>query len=62
VYKINKRKRKRNKDNFNYIYNFIIINQNWHFLLYSSNKISQISEIPITIKFNKKALNKDSEE
>jgi hypothetical protein len=32
------------------------------FLLYSLGEISQASEVPLTIEFNKKALNKDSEE
>ena len=36
--------------------------RDWHFLLYSPGEISQASEVPVTIEFNKKALNKESEE
>ncbi|PKY60072.1 hypothetical protein RhiirA4_517176 [Rhizophagus irregularis] len=36
--------------------------RNWHFLLYSLGEISQASEVSVTIEFNKKALNKESEE
>ena len=34
----------------------------WHFLLYSPGEISQASELPFTIEFSKKALDKESEE
>jgi hypothetical protein len=34
--------------------------RDWHFLLYSPGEISQASEVPVTIEFNKKALNKSS--
>ena len=36
--------------------------RDWHFLLYSPGEISQASELPLAIEFNKKALVKDSEE
>ena len=36
--------------------------RDWHFLLYSPDEISQVSELLLAIKFNKKALDKDSEE
>ena len=36
--------------------------RDWYFLLYSPGEISQASEIPHTIEFNKKALDKGSEE
>jgi hypothetical protein len=34
--------------------------RDWYFLLYSLGEISQASEVPVTIKFNKKALDKSS--
>jgi len=34
--------------------------RDWHFLLFSPGEISQASELPITIKFNKKALDRSS--
>jgi len=34
--------------------------RDWHFLLYSPGEISQASELPVTIEFNKKALDKNS--
>jgi len=36
--------------------------RDWHFLLYSPGEISQASEIPYSIEFNKKALEENSEE
>ena len=36
--------------------------RDWHFLLYSPGEISQASELPLAIEFNKKALDTDSEE
>ena len=36
--------------------------RDWHFLLYSPGEISQASELPLAIEFNKKALVKDSKE
>ena len=36
--------------------------RDWNFLLYSPGEISQASELPLAIEFNKKALYKDSEE
>ena len=34
--------------------------RDWHFLLFSPGEISQASELPVTIEFNKKALNRSS--
>ena len=34
--------------------------RDWHFLLYSPGEISQVSELPVMIEFNKKALDKNS--
>ena len=61
-YETNKRKRKRVDDDFDYLYGIVTSARDWHFLLYSPGEISQASELPFTIKFNKKALDKDSEE
>lgn len=62
-YETNKRKRKRDgDDDFDYLYGIITSARDWHFLLYSPGEISQASEVPVTIEFNKKALDKDSEE
>ena len=36
--------------------------RDWHFLLYSPGEISQASELPLAIEFNKKALVKESKE
>ena len=36
--------------------------RDWHFLLYSPSEISQASEVPVIIEFNKKALNKEFKE
>ena len=36
--------------------------RDWHFLLYSPGEISQASELPLAIEFNRKALDEDSEE
>ena len=49
-------------DDFDYLYGIVTSARDWHFLLYSPGEISQASEIPVTIEFNKKALNKESEE
>ncbi len=59
---MNRRKRKREDDDFDYLYGIVTTARDWHFLLYSPNEISQASEVPFTIEFNKKALNKESEE
>jgi hypothetical protein len=34
--------------------------RDWHFLLYSPGEISQASELPVAIEFNKRALDKSS--
>ena len=34
--------------------------RDWHFLLFSPGEISQASELPVTIEFNKKALDRSS--
>jgi hypothetical protein len=55
---------KREDDDFDYLYGIVITTvRDWHFLLYSLGKIFQASELPLAIKFNKKAkaLVKDSE-
>lgn len=36
--------------------------RDWHFLLYSPGEISQASEAPFTIEFNKKALDEEYQE
>ncbi|GBB90614.1 hypothetical protein RclHR1_17610003 [Rhizophagus clarus] len=51
-----------NSEYFDYLYDIVSTARDWHFLLYSSGEISQASEALFTIKFNKKALEKDSEE
>ena len=62
-YETNKRKRKRaDEDDFDYLYGIVTTARDWHFLLYSPGKISQASETPFTIKFDKKALDENSEE
>ncbi len=61
-YETNKRKRKRGDDEFDYLYGIVSSSRDWHFLLYSPGEISQASETPYTIEFNKKALEKNSEE
>jgi hypothetical protein len=55
-------KRKREDDDFDYLYGIVTSARDWHFLLYSPGEISQASELPLAIEFNKKALVKDSEE
>ncbi|PKY59410.1 hypothetical protein RhiirA4_482132 [Rhizophagus irregularis] len=57
-----RRKRKREEDDFDYLYGIVTTARDWHFLLYSPGEISQASELPLAIEFNKKALVKDSEE
>ena len=60
---MNKKKWKRSdNDDFDYLYGIVTSARDWHFLLYSPGEISQVSEVPVTIEFNKKALNKESEE
>ena len=59
---MNRRKRKRENDDFDYLYGIVTTARDWNFLLYSPNEISQESEAPFTISFNRKALNKESEE
>src|SRR6266516_5917359 len=61
-YETNKKKRKREDDDFDYLYGIVTSARDWHFLLYSPGEISQASEIPYSIEFNKKALEKNSEE
>src|SRR5256886_1170866 len=62
-YQTNKKKRKRDDgDDFDYLYGIVTSARDWHFLLYSPGVISQASEIPHTIEFNKLALDKSSEE
>jgi hypothetical protein len=65
-YETNKRKRTRDEafggDDFDYLYGIVTTARDWHFLLYSPGEISQASEAPFTIEFNKKALEKNSEE
>ncbi|RIA79056.1 hypothetical protein C1645_132228 [Glomus cerebriforme] len=61
-YETNKRKRKRDDDDFDYLYGIVTTARDWHFLLYSPGEISQASELPLAIEFNKKALDTDSEE
>ena len=61
-YETNKRKRKSVDDDFDYLYGIVTSARDWHFLLYSPGEISQASEIPYTIEFNKKALEKRTEE
>jgi len=62
-YDMNKRKRKRvDEDYFDYLYGIVTTARDWHFLLYSPGEISQASEAPFTIEFNKKALDENSEE
>lgn len=61
-YETNKRKRKRDEDDFDYLYGIVTSARDWHFLLYSPGEISQASELPFTIEFSKKALDKESEE
>ncbi|GES82228.1 hypothetical protein GLOIN_2v1587390 [Rhizophagus clarus] len=61
-YETNKRKRKSGDDDFDYLYGIVTSVRDWHFLLYIPGEISQASELPFTIEFNKKALDKDSEE
>ena len=61
-YETNKRKRKRVEDDFDYLYGIVTTARDWHFLLYSPGAISRGSEAPYTIEFNKKALDKNSEE
>ena len=62
-YETNRRgKRKREEGDFDYLYGIVTFARDWHFLLYSPGEISQASELPLAIKFNKKALNKDSGE
>ena len=59
---MNRRKRKRENDDFDYLYGIVTTARDWNFLLYSPNEISRESEAPFTISFNRKALNKESEE
>ncbi|RIA84515.1 hypothetical protein C1645_832144 [Glomus cerebriforme] len=60
-YQTNKKKRKRDDDDdFDYLYGIVTSARDWHFLLYSPGEISQASELPVTIEFNKKALDKNS--
>ena len=62
-YETNRRgKRKREEDDFDYLYGIVTTARDWHFLLYSPGEISQASELPLAIEFNKKALDRDSEE
>jgi hypothetical protein len=49
-------KRKRDDDDFDYLYGIMTSARDLHFLLYSPGEISQASELPVTIEFNKKAL------
>ncbi|GBB83671.1 hypothetical protein RclHR1_10370008 [Rhizophagus clarus] len=58
---MNKRKRKRADNDFNYLYGIVTSVRDWHLFLYNPGEISQASEFPFTIKFNKKVLDKDSE-
>ncbi|CAG8699237.1 14166_t:CDS:2, partial [Gigaspora rosea] len=57
-----KKKREWEDDYFDYLYGIVTSAKDWHFLLYSPGEISQASEIPYSIEFNKKALEKNSEE
>ncbi|CAG8616423.1 694_t:CDS:2, partial [Ambispora gerdemannii] len=64
-FETNKRKRKRDEafdDDFDYLYGIVTTGRDWHFLLYSPGEIAQASESAYTIEFNKKSLDKDSEE
>jgi hypothetical protein len=59
-YETNRRgKRKREDDDFDYLYGIVTTARDWHFL---PSEISQASELPLAIEFNKKALVKESEE
>ncbi|GBB89279.1 hypothetical protein RclHR1_15980005 [Rhizophagus clarus] len=62
LYEMNKRKRKRDGDDYDYLYGIITTASDWYFLLYTPGVISQASEIPFSIEFNKKALDKNSKE
>ncbi|GBB85423.1 hypothetical protein RclHR1_11960011 [Rhizophagus clarus] len=62
AYETNKMKRKRVDDDFDYLYGIVTSARDWHFLIYGPGEISQASELPFTIEFNKEALDKDSEE
>ena len=56
----NLKKRKQKDDNdFNYLYGIITTAQDWHFLLYTPEKISQGSKLPFSIEFSEDALNKE---
>ena len=65
-YKTNKKKRTRDKafgsEYFDYLYGIVTMARDWHFLLYSPREISQASEAPFIIEFNRKALDKNSDE
>ncbi|CAB5186013.1 unnamed protein product [Rhizophagus irregularis] len=47
-------------DDFDYLYGIVTLARDLHFLLYNPDEINQASEIPHTIEFNKKALDKRS--
>src|SRR5262245_61388506 len=60
---MNKKKRKReDNDFFDYLYGIVMMGRDWFFLLYTPGQISKASEVPLTIEFTKKALDKNSEE
>ncbi|GES76504.1 hypothetical protein GLOIN_2v1695250 [Rhizophagus clarus] len=62
AYEMNKRKRKRSDNDFDYFYGIVITGRDWHFLLYSPEKIFKVSDTIYSIKFTKKALDINSEE
>ncbi|GES92075.1 hypothetical protein GLOIN_2v1572084 [Rhizophagus clarus] len=56
----NKKKRKRSDNDFDYLYGIVTTGRDWHFLLYSPEKISKASDTINLIEFSRKALKPNS--
>ncbi|RIA81596.1 hypothetical protein C1645_836761 [Glomus cerebriforme] len=59
-YRRQEKTKRTDEDDFDYLYGIVTTARDWHFLLYSPGEILQASELPVTIEYNKKALDKDS--